>query len=232
MPEIKVLCSGAFKAAYLALLPAFEHASGHKVVTAWGGSVGGSPSAIPDRLARGEPADAVILSGDALDRLIVEGKVANGSRTDLARSGIAVAVRAGARKPEIASSKALVAALLAAQSVGRSASASGVYLDGLFQRLGIRDQIRDKVRIAAGEPVGACVARGEVEIGFQQMSELLPVKGIEIVGPLPPELQQLTAFSAGIVAGAREPEAARALIAFLTAPDAAPAIRASGMEPA
>ena len=192
----------------------------------------GAPTSIPARLAAGEPVDLVIMAGAGLDRLIGEGRIAAGSRVDLARSGIGVAVRAGAARPDLSSGDALIRAITQAKSVAHSSSASGVYLKGLFQRLGLTDALGDRIRQVEGEPVGAVVARGEVEIGFQQVSELLPVAGIDFVGPLPPELQHETVFAAGIAAAAREPDAARALIAYLTAPAAAPIIRASGMEPA
>jgi molybdate transport system substrate-binding protein len=230
--EIRVLCSGGFKAAYMALVSEFEGASGRKVLTAWGSSVAGAPTSIPNRLAACEPVDLVIMAGDGLDRLIADGEVAAGSRVDLARSGIGVAVRAGAPKPDLSSVDTFVRALRQAKSVAHSSSASGIYLKGLFQRLGLYDTLGDRIRQVEGEPVGAVVARGEAEIGFQQVSELLPVPGIDYVGPLPPEIQQFTVFAAGIAAHTREPDGARALVAFLTAPAAAPIIRQSGMEPA
>ena len=231
MGEIKVFASGGFKAAYLALVPGFENASGRKVLTAWGSSVAGAPTSIPGRLAAGEPVDLVIMAGDALDKLIERGLVASGSRVELARSGIGVAVRAGAPRPDIGSTDAFIRALRRAKSVAHSSSASGIYLKGLFQRLGLYDTLGDRIRQVEGEPVGSVVARGEAEIGFQQVSELLPVPGIDYVGPLPPEIQQFTVFAAGIAAHARAPDAARAVIAYLTAPAAAPIIRLSGMEP-
>ena len=172
------------------------------------------------------------MAGDGLDRLIADGRIVAGSRVDLARSGIGVAVRAGAPRPDMSSVDAFVRALRQAKSVAHSSSASGIYLKGLFQRLGLYDTLGDRIRQVEGEPVGSVVARGEAEIGFQQVSELLPVPGIDYVGPLPPEIQHYTVFAAGIAAHAREPDAARALIAYLTAPAAAPLIRQSGMEPA
>lgn len=229
--EIKVACSGAFRAAYLALVADFERTSGHTVATAWGGSIGDAPTSIPSRLQRGESFDLVILSGDSLNRLMAQGKVIAGSRVDLARSGIGVAVRAGAPKPDIASADALTRALLRAKSIAHSSSASGVYLKGLFQRLGIADALKGKVTQVEGEPVGKVVARGDAEIGFQQVSELLPVAGIDYVGPLPAEIQEITIFAAGIPRGALQPDAARSLVAFLTAPAAAAIIRKCGMEP-
>jgi molybdate transport system substrate-binding protein len=229
--EIKVLCSGAFKAAFLVLAPEFERASGHKIATAWGSSVAGAPTSIPNRLAAGEPVDLLIMAADGVDQLITQGLVAPGSRVDLVRCGIGVAVRAGAPRPDLRSADALLRELHQAKSIAHSSSASGIYLKSLFQRLGLSEALGDRIRQIEGEPVGAVVARGDAQIGFQQVSELLPIAGIDYVGPLPSELQHLTVFSAGIAAHAREPEAAKALIAFLTAPAAAPLIRQSGMEP-
>jgi molybdate transport system substrate-binding protein len=232
MSEINVLCSGAFRPAYLELVPGFERATGHKVVTAWGSSVAGAATSIPNRLERGEPVDLVIMAGSALDRLIAAGRIAAGSRVDLAGSGIGVAVRAGAPRPDLATAGTLTRALLQAGSVAHSSSASGVYIKGLLQRLGVAAALGERIRQVEGEPVGRVVARGEAELGFQQVSELLPVEGIDYVGPLPAEVQEITMFSAGIAAGAKQVEAARELVGWLTAPAAAPIIRQSGMEPA
>jgi molybdate transport system substrate-binding protein len=194
--------------------------------------MGKTRDAIPQRLQRGEPIDVVIMVGSALGDLIDQGKVAVDSRVDLARSRIGVAVRAGARKPDISSVAALRRALLEAKSIAYSDSASGVYVSTeLFQRLGIADRVASKSRMIPAEPVGAVVARGEAEIGFQQMSELMPVRGIDIVGPLPPEVQKITIFSAGIVAGAKDGRAAKALLDFLSSPAASAAITSSGLEP-
>jgi molybdate transport system substrate-binding protein len=229
---VNVVSSGGFAAAYRMLAPDFERTTGNTLVTKWGPSMGDTPDAVPARLRRGEAVDVVIMVGYALDDLIKQGKVVAGSRVDLARSGIGMAVRAGAAKPDISSVDALRRTLLAAKSIAYSDSASGAYVSTeLFQRLGIADQVASKSRMIPAEPVGAVVARGEVEIGFQQISELKPIAGIELVGPLPPEVQKFTIFSAGIVAGAKEPEAAKALINFLASPAAAAAIQESGMEP-
>jgi len=230
--EIKVMTSGAFTAPYLEVTPEFERTTHHKIVTAYGASMGNAPDSIPSRLQRGEPVDVVILAAEALDQLIKQGKVVAGSRVDLVRSSIGMAVRAGAPKPDISSVDALKRTLLQAKSIAYSASASGVYLSQeLFQRLGIADQIVGKCKRIANEPVGAVVARGDVEIGFQQISELLPVSGIDYVGPLPPGAQKVTVFSAGVAVGAKEPDAARALIKFLASPATAPAIKKGGLEP-
>jgi molybdate transport system substrate-binding protein len=230
--ELRVMTSGAFTAAYLELVPEFERATGHTVVTSFGASMGDAPDAIPVRLARGEPADVVILAGTALDDLVRQGRVVPGSRVDLVRSGIGMAVRAGAPRPDISSVDALVRTLLGAASIAYSASASGTYLSTeLFPRLGVADRIASKSRRIESERVAAVVARGEAEIGFQQVSELLPVDGVDYVGPLPDEVQRVTVFAAGITAGAREPGAARALIRFIASPAAAPVIIRTGLDP-
>lgn len=222
--EITVMASAAFKEAYLELVPQFERSTGYKVVTLWTPSV-----QMMKRLKAGEKVDLVILSAAALDDLIRCGVVA--SRVDLAKSGVGVAVRVGAPKPDISSGEALKRAVLAAQSIVYSTGPSGIYLAGLFQRMGIAEQIKSKVKQVQGEPAGAVVARGEAEIGFQQVCELLPVPGIELVGPLPPDVQEITVFSVGVHVQAREPDAARALVQFFKAPAAVPVIRQKGMEP-
>jgi molybdate transport system substrate-binding protein len=192
--------------------------------------MGDAPTAVPQRLARGEAIDVVIMAAPALEGMMLAGYVAE--RIDLARSVIGIAVRAGAPAPDIATPEALRDALLAAASIGHSVSASGVYVrDVLFDRLGIAEAVRAKTIVAHGEPVGAMVARGEVEIGFQQMSELLPIEGIALVGPLPDAVQQVTVFSAGLVTASTRREAALGLMRFLASADAADAIMASGMEP-
>lgn len=225
MATIKVMASAAFREAYLELAPQFERASGHKVTTLWVPSV-----QMMSRLKGGETVDLVILSAASLDELVAAGIISR--RVDLARSGIGIAVHAGAPKPDISSGEAVKRAVLAAKSVVYSTGPSGIYLAGLFERMGIAAQVKAKLKQVQGEPAGGVVARGEAEIGFQQMSELLPVPGIEIVGPLPPDIQQITAFSAGTHVAATEADAARALVQFLTAPAAAPVIRKKGMEPA
>jgi molybdate transport system substrate-binding protein len=231
--EIKVMSSAGFKAAYLELAAEFERASGHKIVNAWGPSMGNTPQAVPNRIARGEPVDVVIMVGDALDLLIKDGKVVASSRTDLARAVIAAAVHAGAPKPDLGSVEAFKRALANAKSIAYSDSASGVYIETvLYPKLGISEEIKAKSKMIPAEPVGEVVARGDAELGFQQLSELVPVQGIDIVGPIPAEIQKVTVFSTGVAAGAKEPEAGAALIKFLSAPAAAPAIRKSGMEPA
>ncbi len=225
--EVKVMASPAFREAYLELVPEFERASQHQVVTSWVGTAD-----IMQRMKAGERVDLVIVSAHSLDELIRLGAIVPGSRVDLAKSGVGVAVRAGAARPDISSGDALRRALLAAKSIAYSSGPSGVYLAGLFQRWGIADQLQPKIRqTPPGVAVGGVIARGEAEIGFQQVSELLPVAGIDFLGPLPPDIQQITVFSGGIHPSAKEPDATRALLRFLTSPAAAPIIRKKGMEP-
>jgi molybdate transport system substrate-binding protein len=230
--EVRVMISGGLTAAYKALVPEFERATGHKVLTAYGPSMGTTVNAIPVRLERGEPADVLIMVGYALGDLVKQGKVIADSRVDLVKSPIGIAVKSGAPKPDISSTESVKRALLAAKSIAYSDSASGVYVSTeMFTKLGIADEMKDKARKIPAVPVGEIVARGEAEIGFQQISELKPVAGIDIVGPLPDELQKITVFSAGIASGSKEPDAGRALIKFLVSPDARAEIVKSGMEP-
>jgi molybdate transport system substrate-binding protein len=230
--EINVMISGGLTAAYRELIPQFEADTGHKVITAFGPSMGTTENAIPVRIARGEHADVLIMVGAALDDLIKQGKVAANSKVDLVLSPIGMVVRAGAPKPDIGSVEALKRTLLAAQSIAYSDSASGVYVGTeLFQRLGIADRVKGKARMIPAEPVAAVVARGEAEIGFQQVSELLPIAGADFVGQLPPEVQKITVFSAAIATSAKEPVAGKALIAFLTSWAAAATLAKSGLEP-
>jgi len=225
MATIKAMLSAAFKEAYLELVPQFERATGHRVENLWVPSV-----QMMNRLKGGETVDLVILSAAALEGLRKAGIVSE--RTDLARSGIGVAVKAGAPKPDISSGAALKRAVLAAKGIAYSTGPSGLYLVKLFERMGIAEQIKSKVKQVQGVPAGSVVARGEAELAFQQVSELLPVPGIELVGPLPPDVQEITIFSAGLHARAPHPDAARALVKHLTAPAAASVIRKKGMEPA
>jgi molybdate transport system substrate-binding protein len=229
--EVRVMTSGGLTAAYLAIVPDFERTTGQKIVTAFGASLGGAPDSIPSRIQRGEPVDVVILAAEALDELIRQGKIVSGSRVDLARSRIGMAVRRGAPKPDISTVEGLKRTLLHAKSIAYSASASGVYLSTeLFPRLGISEQIKSKSRRIESERVGAVVARGDAEIGFQQISELLGVPGIEFVGPLPNDVQRVTIFSAGVSVSASDPDRARTLIAFLKSPAATAAMKKSGLE--
>ena len=231
--DIRVMTSGGFTAPYLELVPGFERTTSHKVVTTFGGSMGAGPETIPNRLQRGEPADVVILAAEALEDLVKQGKVVPGSRVDLVRSTIGMAVKAGAPKPDISTTAALVETLLRAKSIAYSASASGIYLTTeLFQRLGVADRVLAKSINARGERVAALVARGDAEIGFQQISELLPEPGVDFVGPRPADVQRVTIFSAGIVATSPRADLARALIRYLASDAGGPVLKKFGLEPA
>jgi molybdate transport system substrate-binding protein len=230
--DLKVMTSGAFTAAYLELIPQLELVTKKKLVTA-ATSIGTGENSIPNRLRRGEPVDVVIVADAVLVGFIQDGLIMAESYTPLARSAIGMAVRSGASKPDIGTVEALKRTLLQAKSIAYSASVSGDYVSTeLFQRLGIADQVASKSRrIEGGERVGAVVARGEAEIGFQQISELLPVSGIDHVTPLPPEVQKVSIFSAGVALNTTDSDAANALIRFLASPEAAHVITKSGLEP-
>lgn len=223
---IDVLSSIATKEAYLELVPKFERESSHKVATTWAGTVD-----IMKRMAAGEVHDLVIISSTEFDELIRQGRIAPGSRVDIAKSGIGVAVRSGAPRPDIGSAEALKRALLAAKTVGYTSGPSGVYMGQLIERMGIAADIKPKFRsVPSGGTIGTIVASGDCEIGFQQVSELVHIKGVDMIGPLPPEIQRVTVFATGIHVKARHPEAAKALVRFLTAPQAHPVIKAAGLE--
>ena len=230
--DIRVMISGGLSAAYKELVPQFEKMTGSTVITSYGPSMGNTENAIPVRLARGEPADVLIMVGDALGAMISKGYADSNSRVDLVRSPIGMVVRAGAPKPDISTPEALKATLLSAKSVAYSDSASGVYVGKeLFKRLGIASEMEGKARMIPAEPVAGVVARGDAELGFQQISELLPISGAELVGPIPPELQKITIFSAALTKDSKAREQAKALIGFLASAAAAPALVKSGMEP-
>lgn len=229
--EIHVLSSGSFTAAYRRLGPEFERRTGHKLVSAFGASFGPDPSALPQRLARGEPADVVMALSDGLEALGSAGHVDLASLTPLAETRIAFAVRSGVPKPDMSTVEAMRAALLAAGSVAYSPSGSGLYYEReLVQRLGIADQMLPKSRRWFPDRIGTVVARGDAELGLQQISELLPIPGIEIIR-IPEEVQRVSIAAAALATRARQPEAARQLIAFLASPDAAEAIAATGLDP-
>ena len=230
--EIIVFSSGGLTAPMRALAPAFEARSGHKVRLVLGPSMGTSHEAIPNRLQRGETADVVLMVGYALADLVAAGRVIPESRKDIADSKIALAVREGAPKPDIGTLEAFKRALLQARSIAYSDSASGVYIESeMYKRLGLEDELKGKSRKIVADPVGGVVARGDAEIGFQQLSELLPVKGITVVGFIPDEVQKVTVFSAGIPSASREMEAAKSLIDFMGSADGADTIRKAGLEP-
>jgi molybdate transport system substrate-binding protein len=234
--DLHVMISAGFYGAYSELGPAFERASGHHLVTTRGPSMGDSPESIPTRLARGEVADVVILDGGAADALGKRGLLRADSKIELARSLIGMVVREGAAKPDIGSVEAFRSTLLAAKSIAYSDSGSGTYLSTtLFAKLGVADQVAAKSRKVrgppSGEPVAQVVARGEAEIGFQQVAELIHVPGISFVGTLPAELQPAISFAGALTNTVREPEAANALMRFLTSPEAAPVIAKAGLLP-
>ena len=226
------MISGGFLSSYKALVPGFEAASHDHVVTVPGPSMGLTSDAIPQRLVRGEADDVLIMVGTALDGLIKDGTALASSKVDLALSPIGVAVRAGTPVPDISTAAKLRTALLAARSVVCSDSASGVYVKSeLFKRLGIEAEMASKARVIPATPVGEIVARGEADLGFQQVAELLPVQGITFAGRLPADVQKMTVYSAGIATGARHPEAGRALIGYLSGPAAATVLETMGLDP-
>jgi len=234
--DIRVMISAGFHGVYSELVPAFERASGHHLMTTRGPSMGDSPESIPTRLSRGEAADVVILDGAAADELGKRGLVEAGTKTELARSQIGMVVRAGAAKPDIGSVEALKRTLLAAKSIAYSDSGSGTYLSTkLFGQLGIADDIAGKSRKVrgppSGEPVAAVVARGEAEIGFQQVAELIHVAGIDFVGALPAEVQPGFSFAGVLTRTAQQSEAAKTLLRFLASPESAPVIAKGGLTP-
>ena len=225
--EIKVLSTQATEEAYRELVPQFEKASGHKVTTVFTGTLDANK-----RLATGEVYDLLIMSGPSIEEHIKAGKVVPGSRVDLAKSGVGVGVKAGASKPDISSTDAVKKTLLAARSIGYSTGPSGNYVIGLFQRMGIADEIKGKLKqTPTGVFVGSIIASGEAEIGFQQVSELSHFAGVDYVGPLPADIQHYTMFSSGIIVGTKEAEAAKALVKFITSSGAAAAFKKRGMEP-
>ena len=230
--DIQVITSGAFAEALKALVPEYEKQSSNKVIISYGSSMGAAPDSIPSRLARNEQFDVLILAGPALEGFIKSGAVQPGSRVDLVASVIGAAVKAGAPKPDISTVAALKQALLNAKSVAYSASASGTYLSSeLFPKLGIAEQMNKTAKRIFSERVGTVVARGDAELGFQQVSELIPIPGIDFIGEIPSEVQQTVLFSAGITNNVANLGASRDLIAFLASPKAAPTIQKAGLKP-
>ena len=225
---MQILCTNGVKSVLLEVIPAFERARNTKLAVTWG-----STQALLKDLESGIGGDVAILTAEAIDDLINRGKVKAGSRVDLARSGIGVAVRRGAQRPDIASPEALKGALLAAKSVAHSKTGlSGIYFPTVLDRLGITEEMKTKIVIPdAGTPVGELVAKGDAELGIQQISELLPVAGVEIVGPLPQPLQKITTFSGGVLTAAKEPSLATALLKFVAA-ESPRLLKGKGLEPA
>jgi molybdate transport system substrate-binding protein len=229
--EIKVLTAGAFKQVVLALVPDFEKQTGHKV-TVENETVG----ALTKRIEGGEGFDLAVLTPGAVDDLTGKGKFAAGSRTNLARVGVGVVVKDGTPKPDISSVDAFKTSLLAAKSVAyidpAAGGSSGIYVSGLLDKLGIGAEVKAKAKLIHGGAVAEHIAKGEAELGIHQISEILPVKGIVLVGPLPAEIQNYTVYAAGLGANAKEADAAKALLKTLSGPAAAEVLKAKGMEPA
>lgn len=225
--RLSALSSMATRALLAELAAAYRAQIGVEVAIE---SVGGVDAA--RRVAAGEAVDIVVLAAQAIDKLVAGGSVVAGSRTDLAVSGVAIAVRAGAARPDIGSANALRAALLTARSIGYSTGPSGVALLALFERWGLAGTLRDRlVQAPPGVPVGTLVARGEVELGFQQLSELMHLPGIDVLGPMPAGIAIATTFSGGVCAASQQPGAVRALLDFMTSAPAAAAIERHGMTP-
>jgi len=225
--EIKVLSTQATEQAYRELVPQFERATGHRITTIFTGTLDADK-----RLAAGEAYDLLIMSGPSIDEHLKDRKLVAGSRIDLAKSGVGVGVKAGASKPDIHTTDALRKTILGAKSIGYSTGPSGLYVLKLFQRLGVADQVKPKLKqTATGVFVGSIIASGEVEIGFQQVSELGQYPGVDFVGPLPADLQELTVFSSGITRNAKQADAARAWVRYLTGPEAGQAFTKRGMQP-
>ena len=230
--QVKVIISGGFSTAYRQVLPEFERETGISVTTLSGASQGKGPETIGAQLARGLAVDVVIMSREGLGELVAAGRIAAGTDADLATAGIGIAVRAGGHKPDVGTIEAFKQALLGAQLIAVPASTSGIYLTKeIFPRLGIADRIKIKV-MPRGAQAAALVASGEADLVVQPISELIHVPELDYAGPIPAELQLIQMFSAAIVAGAKEPEASRRLIAFLASARTAAAIRENGMEPA
>ena len=226
--EVRLIATNAVKDSVREVVSAFERASGHTVVTVWSGT-----EAIAKRIRDGEVFDLVLIAAPNIDQLIADGKLATGSRTDYAKSGVGVAVRRGLPKPDISTGDAVKRAVLAANSVAYSSGPSGFYLAELFKKMGIAEQIKDKVRQPpSGAQVGDLLARGEADLGFQQVSELIHVQGIDYLGPLPADIQNITTFSIGLQVSAPASDAAKALVKALCSPEARSFITKAGMEPA
>lgn len=230
--DLHVVTSGGFTAAYKDLGPKWAKSSGNTLDTQLGPSMGKSPEAIPNRLERKEPVDVVIMVGYALDDLIKKGLVIPGSRVELADSRIGMVVRKGQPKPNISTEAGLKKALLAAKSVAYSDSASGVYIQAeLFKKLGIENELKPKATMVPKIPVASVVADGQYAVGFQQVAELLPVKGVTFVGKIPESVQSVTRYAAGIPVGAQHPKEAAALLKYLASPSSQAVIKKTGLDP-
>jgi molybdate transport system substrate-binding protein len=228
--EIKVLTAGAFKQVVVALVPDFEKQTGHKV-TVDNETVGG----LIKRIDGGEAFDVLFISPGALNDLAKKGKIVDGSGVPLARVGVGVMVKAGAPKPDVSTVDAFKKALLDAKSVAyidpASGGSSGIYVAGLLDKLGIADQVKAKAKLKKGGYVADLIKSGEAELGIHQISEIVPVKEVTLVGPLPAEIQNYTTYAGGLGSAAKDPEAAKALLKVFTSPAAAELLKSKGMEP-
>ena len=226
--ELKVFCSNGLRAVMEELAPQFERASGYKLAVSYG-----LAAAFKQQIEAGEPFDVVVVTPALLDDMVKQGKVADGDRAVIGRAGIGIAIQAGAARPDISSVEAFKQTLLNAKSIAYAkAGQSGVYFTGLLDRLGIADAVKDKIRLErSAVEIGAVMAAGGAEVAVQPISEILPEKGVELLGPFPPEIQSYVVMAAGVSAGAKDHAAAAALVKFLNAPEHMPVIKAKGMEP-
>jgi molybdate transport system substrate-binding protein len=225
--EITVLSTQATEQACRELLPQFEKATGNTVKIDYTGTLDAKK-----RIAAGEFFDVLIMASPEIEEFLGKGTLASGSRVDIAKSGVGIGVKAGAAKPDISTVEAFKKSLLAAKSIGYSTGPSGNYVIGLFDRLGIADQVKPKLKqTPTGVFVGTITANGDVEIGIQQVSEMSHYPGVDYVGPLPADIQKMTIFTSGVAANAKQPAAAKDMLKFLTAPAAGAAFKKRGMEP-
>ena len=226
-----MLTAGAFKQIVVALAPEFEQQTGHRL-TIENGTVG----ALVKKIEGGEPFDVTFLSPGAVNDLVKKGKIADGSRVNIARVGVGVMVKEGAPKPDIATVDAFKQAVLAAKTVAyidpASGGSSGIYVAKLLEQIGIADQVKPKARLKQGGHVADLIVSGDAELGIHQISEIVPVKGVTLIGPLPKEIQNYTTYAAGVSSAAKDKDAAAALVRFLSGPRTAEMLKSKGMEPA
>lgn len=229
--EIKVLSAGAFKQVVLAVVPGFEKQTGHKVTVD-----NGTAGELKKRIEDGEAFDVTIITPGVVAELTKAGKIASGTQTNLASVGVGVMVKAGAPKPDISTVEAFKKAVLDAKTVAyidpASGGSSGVYLEKLFEKMGIADQVKAKARLKKGGYVADLIKSGEAELGIHQISEIVPVKEVTLVGPLPKEIQNVTTYAGGLSAAPKEKDAAAAFLKYLAGPDAAAVLKSKGMDAA